>query len=642
MLGAVAILAVLFPGAAGAVGGGISGTVSAANGTPAAGVLVTVCRGTVCSTAQAGSDGTYAIAGLAAGSYIVLFADALGSGGSGYYASTGFTADKASATPVVVGSSIVSGISVRLPGAAGAVGGGISGTVSAANGTPAAGVLVTVCRGTVCSTAQAGSDGTYAIAGLAAGSYIVSFADALGSGGSGYYASTGFTADKASATPVVVGSSIVSGISVRLPGAAGAVGGGISGTVSAANGTPAAGVLVTVCRGTVCSTAQAGSDGTYAIAGLAAGSYIVLFADALGSGGSGYYASTGFTADKASATPVVVGSSIVSGISVRLPGAAGAVGGGISGTVSAANGTPAAGVLVTVCRGTVCSTAQAGSDGTYAIAGLAAGSYIVLFADALGSGGSGYYASTGFTADKASATPVVVGSSIVSGISVRLPGAAGAVGGGISGTVSAANGTPAAGVLVTVCRGTVCSTAQAGSDGTYAIAGLAAGSYIVSFADALGSGGSGYYASTGFTADKASATPVVVGSSIVSGISVRLPGAAGATPGPTPKPTPLVVAFRTGTALGYYTKTGPFLSSTKVQHVGGYVTWKMDGGAAAAGRTITIYLRKKSTSSGPWGPWKVLVTRKANAAGVVYASVRSQRVAWVSVRPVLGTVKGMA
>src|SRR5664280_1682525 len=114
MFSAVALLAVLFPGGAGASSGGISGTVTAANGSPAAGVLVLACAGTTCMGAQAGSDGTYAIAGLGAGSYIVSFTDALGSGASGYYATAGFTSSKAAATPVVVGSSVVSGISVTL------------------------------------------------------------------------------------------------------------------------------------------------------------------------------------------------------------------------------------------------------------------------------------------------------------------------------------------------------------------------------------------------------------------------------------------------------------------------------------------------------------------------------------------------
>jgi hypothetical protein len=148
MLCAVALVAALFPGAAGAAGGGISGTVTAATGAPAAGVLALACVGTTCTGAQSGSDGTYTVAGIAAGSYVVSFTDALGSGVSGYYASAGFTSTKALATPVVVGSSVVTGISVKFPGAAGAAGGGISGTVTAATGAPAAGVLALACVGT--------------------------------------------------------------------------------------------------------------------------------------------------------------------------------------------------------------------------------------------------------------------------------------------------------------------------------------------------------------------------------------------------------------------------------------------------------------------------------------------------------------
>jgi hypothetical protein len=327
--------------------------------------------------------------------------------------------------------------------------------------------------------------------------------------------------------------------------------------------------------------------------------------------------------------------SAVALVAALFPTAVGAAGGGISGTVTAANGTPAVGVLVLACAGTTCTGAQAGSDGTYAIAGLAAGSYVVSFTDALGSGVSGYYASSGFTSSKSAATPVVVGSSVVSGISARFPGAAGAASGGISGTVSAANGTPAVGVLVLACAGTVCSGAQAGSDGTYTISGLSAGNYIVSFTDALGSGVSGFYASSGFVSDKSAATPVVVGSSVVSGISARLT----VNPSPPPGPSPSGITFKTGAALGN-TRVGPFVSATRIQHAPGYITWKMDGGLAAAGQTIKIYVARKTSALGRWTPFTILTTRRANAAGVIYANIRTGGVLWLSIRPNLGSAWG--
>ena len=223
--------------------------------------------------------------------------------------------------------------------------------------------------------------------------------------------------------------------------------------------------------------------------------------------------------------------------------------------------------------------------------------------------------------------------SAVALLAALFPVAAGAADGGISGTVSAVNGTPAAGVLVLACQGTACTGAQAGSDGTYAVAGLASGSYIVSFADAFGSGVSGYYASSGFTADKSAATPVVVGSSVVTGISAKL------TVNPSPPPGPSGITFETGAALGN-TKVGPFLAATRIQHAGAYITWKMDGGLAAAGQIIKIYAARKTNALGRWTAFTLLTTRKANAAGVIYANIRAGGVLWLSIRPNLGSAWG--
>jgi hypothetical protein len=225
--------------------------------------------------------------------------------------------------------------------------------------------------------------------------------------------------------------------------------------------------------------------------------------------------------------------------------------------------------------------------------------------------------------------------SAVALLAVFFPGAAGASSGGISGTVTASNGSPAARILVLACAGTACTGAQTGSDGTYAIAGLAAGNYIVSFTDALGSGVSGYYASLGFTADKSSATPVVVGTSVVSGISAKLT----VNPSPPPGPGPIGITFKTGAALGN-TSVGPFLPATRMQHASGYITWRMDGGLAAAGQIIKIYAARKTTALGRWTAFTLLTTRKANAAGVIYANIRSGTVLWLSIRPNLGSAWG--
>ena len=45
---------------------------------------------------------------------------------------------------------------------------------------------------------------------------------------------------------------------------------------------------------------------------------------------------------------------------------------------------------------------------------------------------------------------------------------------------------------------------------------------------------------------------------------------------------------------------GPFVSATRIQHAPGYITWKMDGGPAAAGQIIKIYAARKTTALGKW------------------------------------------
>lgn len=99
--------------------------------------------------------------------------------------------------------------------------------------------------------------------------------------------------------------------------------------------------------------------------------------------------------------------------------------------------------------------------------------------------------------------------------------------------------------------------------------------------------------------------------------------------------TPVPFTFNvTGTALGN-TLTGPFTPATKIS-TGGYITWRFDGGAAAAGKTIQIWAYKKvSAFTNPWSAPYLLTTRVANANGVAFANITSGSVIWLSIRPVL-------
>ena len=90
----------------------------------------------------------------------------------------------------------------------------------------------------------------------------------------------------------------------------------------------------------------------------------------------------------------------------------------------------------------------------------------------------------------------------------------------------------------------------------------------------------------------------------------------------------------TGTALGN-TMTGPFTPATKISK-GGYITWRFDGGAAAAGKTIQIWAQKKTARfTNPWSAPYLLTTRVADANGVAFANINSHSVIWLSIRPVL-------
>ena len=83
-------------------------------------------------------------------------------------------------------------------------------------------------------------------------------------------------------------------------------------------------------------------------------------------------------------------------------------------------------------------------------------------------------------------------------------------------------------------------------------------------------------------------------------------------------------------ALGV-TTTGPFSTTTKVQAVRRYVTFRFELGAAAAGKTVTILGATKS-SSGVWSSFTTLTSRVANSSGTVYYYSRQNSATWKSFR----------
>jgi hypothetical protein len=89
------------------------------------------------------------------------------------------------------------------------------------------------------------------------------------------------------------------------------------------------------------------------------------------------------------------------------------------------------------------------------------------------------------------------------------------------------------------------------------------------------------------------------------------------------------VAGTAATRLGV-TQVGAFTTSTKVQRVGRYVTYRFDFGVGAAGQAVQIWGATKTGND--WSGFAVVTTRTANASGVVYYYIRQNAATWKSYR----------
>ncbi|MGE5156152.1 MAG: hypothetical protein ACM3JP_01495 [Betaproteobacteria bacterium] len=89
------------------------------------------------------------------------------------------------------------------------------------------------------------------------------------------------------------------------------------------------------------------------------------------------------------------------------------------------------------------------------------------------------------------------------------------------------------------------------------------------------------------------------------------------------------LAGTAATRLGV-TQVGAFTTSTKVQKVGKYVTYRFDFGVGAAGLHIDIWGATKTGND--WSAFSKVTTRVANASGVVYYYVRQSSATWKSYR----------
>lgn len=98
----------------------------------------------------------------------------------------------------------------------------------------------------------------------------------------------------------------------------------------------------------------------------------------------------------------------------------------------------------------------------------------------------------------------------------------------------------------------------------------------------------------------------------------------------TPPPIPVSVGS-CASALGN-TRIGPFSQDTKVQRLGGYITFRLSFGPEFAGKTVLVTRAVRGVPFRGWGSFFGGTLRIADGNGDVYYSFRSRTPAWISVR----------
>ena len=443
-------------------GGTISGTVTVPDGFALGSVFVQVLSAGGISVGQStmAADGSYVVRGLAPGSYIVLFS------ATGlipvYWPDAGASSG---ATPVVVeGTQTREDIDATL-----VEGATIHGTVTAPAGVDRS--LISV-QATPHGAAvgyrweSVAADGTYAITGLPAGTYVLRFSSSTENVVDEYWNDkpTYATADTIT---VALGQRFQADAALQA-------GGTISGTLTVPASVDPQMIQVSASSATGTGSSRSGrvdDTGHYVISGLATGSYTVYFWAGSTGAISEYYDDADTFMD---ATPVsVTVGQETPGINAQL-----ALGGSISGTVSVPDGFPVTSIYVNASSqsGGMGGGASVASDGSYTVRGLADGPYTVWFSASTSGLISEYWDDAETLAE---ASPVTIsGANQLTGIDATL-----VEGGTISGTVSAPSGFDVTQTYVQVSTTEgypVGSTWQIAPDGSYAVRGLPAGDFVVS------------------------------------------------------------------------------------------------------------------------------------------------------------------
>ncbi len=431
--------------------GSISGTVSTPDG-PLKGIWVCAHGGDDSSWnyAQTGSDGSYTISGLWAGSYFV-YASGYGTDyATEYYDNTDYLS--ATSVDVTLGNTR-SGIDFFLE-----EGATITGTVTRdSDGAVVKNVSMEAYNaenGVYVACTNTDSYGVYTFSGLCSGTYVIrafSYDDLLGE----YY---GGEQDFAEATTVSVDAGDTrSGVDFSLKAF-----GSISGTVFDANEAPVEGIWVYAygyTEGDWRGEAQTGSDGKYTITGLSVGTYRVE----ANTYGTKYIAQYYDNAEEYSSASQV---EVASGTDTPAIDFTLQTSGYISGSVTNAGSDPIEGVYIEAYNddGTIWESVNTGSGGNYLISGLQTGTYTVRV----------YASEMGYVSQEHGDVAVVFGEETTLNLTLEK-------GASISGKVINTDNDPIEGVWVEAYNNSTGTSegAVTDSEGDYIVQGLLAGTYQV-------------------------------------------------------------------------------------------------------------------------------------------------------------------
>ena len=385
---------------------------------------------------------------------------------------------------------------------------GVSGTVTeTGSGAPVAGAWVAVLRTSdfsIAAGAVADGSGNFTVP-VAAGSYYLYVVDPTGAHTAGFHG-----------PPTTV--SVTSGAMTDVDPQMVSLRGSVAGTVTeAGSGTPIGGAWVIGINATTGATQQgvvADGAGQYNIGGLTPGSYRPVFVDPTGAHASRYFPNS---VDFLGATSLAVTAGASTAANVALPTQSTTPGAQtLSGTVREA-GTNAAlgGVFVVALRAADfrnAGGAVTNGSGQYSL-NVAAGDYKLAFVDSTGLHNMEWHdnqPNTGLATATSVTAPAVTNATLDANT------------GTLAGTVTDdPSGTPITGAWVVAIgpTGAIAGGAVTAPDGTYAIAGLAPGTYRATIVDPNGGRAQEYYNNS---PDYAGATPVNITAANTTSINANL------------------------------------------------------------------------------------------------------------------------